>query len=46
MANLNYGDIFDPMFMDAEFTFTVRRNSDSPFGFTYVDFVFGTVTKY
>lgn len=46
VANLNYGDIFDPMFMDAEFTFTVRRNSDSPFGFTYVDFKFGTVTKY
>ena len=46
IANLNYGDIFDPMFMDAEFTFTVRRNSDSPFGFTYVDFVFGAVTKY
>lgn len=45
VANLNYSDIFDPMFMDAEFTFTVRRNSDSPFGFTYVDFVFGTVTK-
>ena len=46
VANLNYNDIFDPMFMDAEFTFTVRRNPDSPFGFTYVDFVFGTVTKY
>ena len=46
VANLNYSDIFDPMFMDAEFTFTVRRNPDSPFGFTYVDFVFGTVTKY
>jgi len=46
IANLNYSDIFDPMFMDAEFTFTVRRNSDSPFGFTYVDFVFGKVTMY
>ncbi|MBQ9934833.1 MAG: FecR domain-containing protein [Lachnospiraceae bacterium] len=46
VANLNYSDIFDPMFMDAEFTFTVRRNPDSPFGFTYVDFVFGAVTKY
>ncbi len=46
VANLNYSDIFDPMFMDAEFTFTVRRNSDSPFGFTYVDMVFGKVTKY
>ncbi|MBE5944392.1 MAG: hypothetical protein E7258_05685 [Lachnospiraceae bacterium] len=46
VANLNYSDIFDPMFMDAEFTFTVRRNPDSPFGFTYVDFVFGTVIKY
>lgn len=45
VANLNYSDIFDPMFMDAEFTFTVRRNPDSPFGFTYVDFVFGTVVK-
>ncbi len=45
VANINYNDIFDPMFMDAEFTFTVRRNPDSPFGFTYVDFVFGTVTK-
>ncbi len=46
VANLNYSDIFDPMFMDAEFTFTVRRNPDSPFGFTYVDFVFGKVTMY
>ncbi|MBR3833807.1 MAG: FecR domain-containing protein [Lachnospiraceae bacterium] len=46
VANLNYSDIFDPMFMDAEFTFTVRRNPDSPFGFTYVDLVFGKVTKY
>ncbi len=46
IANLNYSDIFDPMFMDAEFTFTVRRNPDSPFGFTYVDLVFGKVTKY
>ncbi|MBE5953379.1 MAG: hypothetical protein E7257_04395 [Lachnospiraceae bacterium] len=44
IASLNYMDIFDPMFVDAEFTFTVRRNSDSPFGFTYVDFEFGEVT--
>ncbi len=44
IASLNYMDIFDPQFVDAEFTFTVRRNSDSPFGFTYVDFEFGEVT--
>lgn len=44
IASLNYMDIFDPRFVDAEFTFTVRRNPDSPFGFTYVDFEFGTVT--
>ena len=44
IASLNYMDIFDPRFVDAEFTFTVRRNSDSPFGFTYVDFEFGEVT--
>lgn len=43
IASLNYMDIFDPQFVDAEFTFTVRRNSDSPFGFTYVDFEFGEV---
>ena len=46
VAKLNYMDIFDPMFMDADFTFTVRRNPESPFGFTYVDLVFGTVVKY
>ena len=44
IASLNYMDIFDPRFVDAEFTFTFRRNSDSPFGFTYVDFEFGEVT--
>ncbi len=44
IASLNYMDIFDPRFVDAEFTFTVRRNSDSPFGFTFVDFKFGEVT--
>lgn len=46
VAKLNYMDIFDPMFMDADFIFTVRRNPESPFGFTYVDLVFGTVVKY
>ena len=43
VAKLNYMDIFDPMFMDADFTFIVRRNPESPFGFTYVNLEFGTV---